>query len=85
MMTDGEMLDVRDLPEPLRRGVPEPPPDMEEEAAAPMTLAEAERRYVAAVLEHMGGNKVQTARVLAISRATLYRILEGGLQPLETK
>jgi DNA-binding NtrC family response regulator len=73
MMAEGETLDVRDLPEPLRRGLPQPPPDMEEEQ--PMPLAEAERRYVSRVLAHFGGNKLRTARALGISRATLYRIL----------
>jgi len=73
MMAQGEAIDVRDLPAPLRAQAPEPVPAMDEES--PMPLADAERRYVLRVLEFMGGNKVQTAKTLGISRATLYRIL----------
>jgi DNA-binding NtrC family response regulator len=73
MMAQGDSIDVRDLPAPLRAQAPEPVPSMDEER--PMPLAEAERRYVLRVLEFMGGNKVQTAKALGISRATLYRIL----------
>jgi DNA-binding NtrC family response regulator len=42
---------------------------------APITLDEMEKRYVVRVLEQMGGNKVQTARLLGISRAKLYAVL----------
>jgi two-component system response regulator HydG len=39
-------------------------------------LAEVERRYVERVMEAVGGNKRQAARVLGLDRATLYRKLE---------
>ena len=42
-----------------------------------LPLAEAERQYLLRVLEHVGGNKTQAARVLGIGRATLYRLLDG--------
>ena len=46
------------------------------------TLAEAERTHILLVLESVGWNKKEAARVLAISRGTLYRkILEYGLEP----
>jgi DNA-binding NtrC family response regulator len=46
------------------------------------TLAEAERAHVLRVLEAVGWNKKEGARVLEISRGTLYRkILEYGLEP----
>ncbi|MFB3827877.1 MAG: sigma-54-dependent transcriptional regulator [Bryobacteraceae bacterium] len=73
MMAEGETIDIRDLPAPLRAHAAEPPPSIDEEPVMP--LEEAERRYVLRVLEHMGGNKVRTAKALGISRATLYRIL----------
>ena len=37
-------------------------------------LAEVERRHVLRVLEQVGGNKVQAAKILGINRATVYRI-----------
>jgi DNA-binding NtrC family response regulator len=46
------------------------------------TLAEAERTHVLRVLESVSWNKKEAARVLEISRGTLYRkILEYGLEP----
>jgi DNA-binding NtrC family response regulator len=46
------------------------------------TLADAERAHIARVLEAVGWNKKEAARVLEISRGTLYRkILEYGLDP----
>lgn len=40
-----------------------------------VTLAEVEARHIRRVLERLGGNKRQAARVLGISRRTLYRKL----------
>jgi DNA-binding NtrC family response regulator len=46
------------------------------------TLAQAERAHVMRVLEAVGWNKKEAARVLDISRGTLYRkILEYSLEP----
>ena len=46
------------------------------------TLAQAERAHVLRVLESVSWNKKEAARVLEISRGTLYRkILEYGLEP----
>ncbi|MGE0448311.1 MAG: sigma-54 interaction domain-containing protein [Vicinamibacterales bacterium] len=46
------------------------------------TLAEAERAHISRVLEAVQWNKKEAARVLAISRGTLYRkIAEFALQP----
>jgi DNA-binding NtrC family response regulator len=46
------------------------------------TLAEAERTHIARVLEAVSWNKKEAARVLGISRGTLYRkILEYDLDP----
>ena len=41
-----------------------------------VTLAEVEGRYVARVLEHTGGNKQAAARILAIDRKTLDRMIK---------
>ena len=46
------------------------------------TLADAERAHIARVLEAVGWNKKEAARVLDISRGTLYRkIVEYNLDP----
>jgi DNA-binding NtrC family response regulator len=57
-------------------------PTAEAEAPRLPTLAEAERTHILRVLESVTWNKKEAARVLAISRGTLYRkILEYGLEP----
>jgi transcriptional regulator with PAS, ATPase and Fis domain len=72
MMAEGEMADVRDLPERIRTRAAEADTESPNELLA---LAEVERRYVLRVLEQVGGNKVQAAKVLGINRATVYRIV----------
>ena len=53
-------------------------------ARAMPTLADAERSHIQRVLDSVGWNKKEAARVLAISRGTLYRkIEEYGLDPGE--
>jgi two-component system response regulator HydG len=42
-----------------------------------LPMDEVERRYVAQVLETLGGNKALAARALGMDRRTLYRKLEG--------
>jgi two-component system response regulator HydG len=49
-----------------------------------VTLEELETRYVARVLETVGGNKTLAARILGIERKTLYRKLE-KIQGAETE
>jgi two-component system, NtrC family, response regulator HydG len=41
-----------------------------------ITLSEIEARYVARVLEHTGGNKQAAARLLAVDRKTLDRMIK---------
>jgi DNA-binding NtrC family response regulator len=41
-----------------------------------LPMDEVERRYIAQVLDALGGNKASTARVLGMDRRTLYRKLE---------
>jgi DNA-binding NtrC family response regulator len=46
-----------------------------------ISLEELEHRHIALVLAHAGGNRSETARILGISRATLYEKLHRyGLQ-----
>ncbi len=69
MMTEGDTLDVHDLPEHLRR-IPGEAADDDL-----LTLEEVERRHVRRVLERLGGNKARAAKILGINRTTIYRIL----------
>jgi DNA-binding NtrC family response regulator len=72
MMAESDTIDVRDLPDYLQGREPAPEFEFGE---APLPLEEMERRYIARTLQQMGGNKVQTARILGISRAKLYSVL----------
>jgi DNA-binding NtrC family response regulator len=71
MMVDGDAVDVRDLPERFQAPVPRGAGEEDELA----TLEEVERRHALRVLGRVGGNKVQAAEILGVSRATLYRLL----------
>jgi DNA-binding NtrC family response regulator len=72
MMAEGEMVDVCDLPERIRVRAAE---TRNEDPNELLPLAEVERRHVLRVLEQVGGNKVQAAKILGINRATVYRIV----------
>ncbi len=64
VMTDGEVVDVADLPQPMRfsaaRG-----------KGLDRTLAEVELDHIRNVLASVEGNKTRAARILGISRKTL--------------
>jgi DNA-binding NtrC family response regulator len=80
MMTVGDAIDVRDFPEDLQSYRPVSGPG----GAPPLlTLAEVEVRHARYVLEQVGGNKQEAAKILGISRNTLYRIL--GEVPVSDK
>jgi two-component system response regulator HydG len=53
-------------------------PSAPEPADDDLSLERAERRHIARVLEHVGGNRVHAARALGIARATLYKKLSEG-------
>jgi len=61
----GTQIQVSDLGLPARGEAPPRPGTM-------ASLEEVERRHVAAVLSHTGGNVSQSARILGIDRVTLY-------------
>ncbi len=71
MMADGPVIDIGDLPEPVR-GQSGDVPGGDESLTS---LHEIQRRHVMRVLEHVGGNKSQAAEILGISRATVYQLL----------
>jgi len=72
MMVEGDVIDIDDLPEPLRSQdelglVPE-------EEGIP-TLEQVTQRHVLQVLQRVGGNKLRAAEALGIGRNTLYEML----------
>jgi len=42
----------------------------------PISLAESEKRLIAGVLAHVGGNRSKAAEILKIHRTTLYKKIE---------
>ncbi len=78
----GNKLRCADLPERMQRRAPAPAqapvPAGAGEGAALLgdglpTLEELQQRYIDYVLQQVGGNKRQAARILGVSRRTLYR------------
>lgn len=75
MTTEGETIDVSDLPEYIRE---QPSVEVRDEIRGEQTfpsLEQVERAPAVRVLEHASGNKVRAAELLGISRTKLYRIL----------
>jgi transcriptional regulator with PAS, ATPase and Fis domain len=70
MMAEGDVVELRDLPAHLQN-----PTEAMHATEDLLPLKDMERRYVLRVLEKLGGNKVQAAQVLGISRGTLYSII----------
>lgn len=72
MMTEGPIIDVRDLPEHIRN---KQSSDKAEEKVLPVTLDAVEKQHALRILENVGGNKLRAAELLGVSRSKLYRIL----------
>jgi two-component system response regulator HydG len=73
VMTDGESIDVPDLPSLMRFTVPT-------EGGLNRTLVEVEVEYIRNVLSSVNGNKTKAAQILGIDRKTLREKLQK--QPL---
>jgi DNA-binding NtrC family response regulator len=71
MMVDGTIIDIADLPAPLRSQTG----DILEQDESMISLEELQKRHMMRVLERVGGNKAQAAEILGISRATIYQFL----------
>jgi DNA-binding NtrC family response regulator len=71
ILAENHIITPEDLPENVLASTASP-----EQAGDPRHLSEVERRHVQAVLHEEKGNKVQAARVLGISRRSLYRLIE---------
>ena len=71
IVSDG-MLTVEDLPLDLQQ-----PVNTETGASDDFELAVIEKKHISKVLQYTHGNKTETARLLKIGLATLYRKIEG--------
>ena len=71
MMVDGKVIDIADLPEPVRGQLR----DSAERDEMLMSIQELQERHVLRVLEHVRGNKAQAAEILGVSRGTIYQLL----------
>ena len=70
MMSQSGKIDVQDLPESVQSGT------SRVTGAHPLvSLGESQRLHARSVLEQVGGDKREAARILGVSRATLYRLL----------
>jgi transcriptional regulator with PAS, ATPase and Fis domain len=72
ILAENHVITPEDLPETIvsaSGGAAESPGD-------PRHLSEVERRHVQSVLQEAKGNKVHAARILGISRRSLYRLIE---------
>jgi DNA-binding NtrC family response regulator len=75
MMTEGDIIDVDDLPEYLRERQEVDVSVGTQEGEVLSTLEQVERAHTLRALQSVGGNKVRAAELLGVSRAKLYRIL----------
>ena len=71
-----EELTVEDLPPKVRDFKPSFVVVATEDPTDLVTMEEVERRYIQRVMEAVGQNKTQAAKVLGFDRTTLYRKLE---------
>jgi DNA-binding NtrC family response regulator len=78
----GEQIEVADLPDRIRRHESRHVLIASNDPTDLVPLEEMERRYVLRVLEAVKGNKSMAAKILGLSRKTLYRRLEEyGVEP----
>jgi transcriptional regulator with PAS, ATPase and Fis domain len=72
MMSEGDFVDIADLPGYLLESAPPRVAEGEEI----LTLEEVQRRYVMDTLKRFGGNKIRAAEALGIGKSTIYNILQ---------
>ncbi len=77
ILAEGDTITPDDLPENLGRvGGPAPTAGEPAPVVSPDDLDRVEQRHVADVLRRHGGNKMQAAKALGVSRRTLYRLID---------
>jgi DNA-binding NtrC family response regulator len=81
MMVHGNVIDIDDLPESLRR---QTGPLAGNSDDGILTLEQVGQRHVLDVLQRVGGNKVRAAEALGIGRGTLYEMLARMKTPAVT-
>ena len=75
-MTQHDHILIDDLPEKVRDYKVSHVIAASDDPADLVTMEEVERRYIRRVLELVGGNKSQAAKILGFDRKTLYRRIE---------
>ena len=70
ILADGDQLDLDTLPVDLHYG------KLNSQQLSAFSMASAEKLHIQKILNHTGGNKAETARLLEIGIATLYRKME---------
>ncbi|MCB1022392.1 MAG: sigma-54-dependent Fis family transcriptional regulator [Acidobacteria bacterium] len=73
MMADRTFLDVEDLPERIRSAKTV---EADAQDSDWLSLKDMQTRHAARVLESVQGNKLQAAKILGVSRTTLYKLIE---------
>jgi two-component system response regulator AtoC len=71
-----EVIDVGDLPEGVRAGIPAPPALDDEEITLHEAVGRVEKRLIERALERAKGNRSAAARMLGIGRPQLYAKME---------
>jgi DNA-binding NtrC family response regulator len=77
-LTEHEQILVEDLPERIRAEARSHLLVTSDDPSELVPLEIVEQRYIARVMESVGGNKTLAARVLGLDRKTLYRKLRGA-------
>jgi DNA-binding NtrC family response regulator len=72
ILAENHVITVEDLPESIVSAAPA----TAEASGDPNHLSEVEHRHVWNILKQEKGNKVHAARILGISRRSLYRLIE---------
>jgi DNA-binding NtrC family response regulator len=74
MLAERPLIDIGDLPKQFQDRGAAPNEDGKREDVL-ISLDEAQQRHACRVIRELDGDKIAAARVLGVSRATLYRIL----------